>query len=95
MHHNPPIRYRPSILEENPALFVWLLLLCGYLALVVIAKYAWLLYDRQIVEFTLWLLLAIVGLFLAVYQITRAKKAEEDAWPNQLPTIPTRRESRS
>jgi hypothetical protein len=29
---------------------------------------------------------------MAVYQLTRAKKAREDSWPNQLPTIPTRGE---
>lgn len=92
MDHDRNVRYRPSLFEENPALLVWLLLLCGYLVLVVIAKYAWHLHDRQIVEFTLWLLLAIVGLFLGVYQTTRAKKVAEDAWPNQLPTIPTRGE---
>ena len=57
MHDNPNIKYRPSLIEENPALLIWLLLLVAYLLVVVIAKYAWFIRDEQIVEATLWLLL--------------------------------------
>jgi len=92
MDNNQNIKYRPSLIEDNPALLVWILLLGVYLLLVLIAKYAWYISDKQIVEFTLWLLLLAVAAFLCVYQLTRAKKAREDAWPNQLPTIPTRGE---
>jgi len=92
MESNPDIKYRPSLIEENPALLVWILLLGAYAVAVVFAKYAWYIHDRQIVEFTLWLLLFAVAAFVGVYQLTRAKKAREEAWPNQLPTIPTRGE---
>ncbi|MBX9601373.1 MAG: type IV secretory system conjugative DNA transfer family protein [Bryobacteraceae bacterium] len=37
----------------------------------------------------IWLGLIV---YLAVYQLTHAKTAREQAWPNQLPTIPTRGE---
>jgi len=90
----PDYKYRPSLIEENPALLLWLLVLGAYFVAVVIAKYAWFLHDRQIVELTLWVLLGGVSLFLAVYQLTRAKKAREDSWPNQLPTIPVRADRR-
>ena len=50
MHDNPNIKHRPSLIEENPALLVWLLLLVAYLLVVVIAKYAWFVRDAQIVE---------------------------------------------
>ena len=90
MQPAPDYKYRPSLIEENPALLLWLLLLGVYFVAVVIAKYAWFLHDRQIVELTLWILLGGVSLFLAVYQLTRARKAREDSWPNQLPTIPAR-----
>jgi hypothetical protein len=92
MYNTPNFKYRPSLIEENPALLVWILVLGGYFVLVLIAKYAWYISDRQIVEFTLWLVLVVVIVFTAVYQLARAQKAREDAWPNQLPTIPTRRE---
>ena len=94
MQPAPNYKYRPSLIEENPALLLWLLLLGVYFVAVVIAKYAWFLHDRQIVELTLWVLLGGVSLFLAVYQLTRAKKAREDSWPNQLPTIPVRADRR-
>ncbi len=94
MYANPNFKYRPSLIEENPALLVWILLLAAYAVLVCIAKYAWYITDRQIVEFTLWLLLAAVASYFGVYQLTRAKKVREEAWPNQLPTIPTRKECR-
>ncbi len=87
MESNPDIKYRPSLIEENPALLVWILLLGAYAVAVVFAKYAWYIHDRQIVEFTLWLLLFAVAAFVGVYQLTRAKKAREEAWPSQLPTI--------
>jgi hypothetical protein len=43
---NPNAKYRPSLIEENPAILVWLLLFGAYLLLVVIAKYAWYIRDR-------------------------------------------------
>jgi hypothetical protein len=92
MYNSPHFKVRPSLIEDNPALLVWILVLGVYLLLVLIAKYAWYIIDRQIVEFTLWLLLLAVAAFLGVYTLTRAKKAREEAWPNQLPTIPTRGE---
>ncbi len=94
MQPAPNYKYRPSLIEENPALLLWLLLLGVYFVAVVIAKYAWFIHDRQIVELTLLILLGGVSLFLAVYQLTRAKKAREDSWPNQLPTIPVRADRR-
>ena len=94
MQPAPNYKYRPSLIEQNPALLLWLLVLGAYFVAVVIAKYAWFLHDRQIVELTLWILLGGVSLFLSVYQLTRAKKAREDSWPNQLPTIPVRADRR-
>lgn len=91
MHdHNP--KYRPSFIEENPALLISLLLLGAYLLAMAVAKYAWFIHDEQLVEWSLWLLLAGVTAFVAIYQLTRAKSAHEQGWPNQLPTIPTRGE---
>lgn len=92
MRDNPNIKYRPSLIEENPALLIWLLLLVAYLLVVVIAKYAWFIRDEQIVEATLWLLLIAMGMFIAVYQFLRVGKIREQAWPNQLPTVPPRGE---
>src|SRR5579863_10213354 len=74
MHDNPNIKYRPSLIEENPALLIWLLLLVAYLLVVVIAKYAWFVRDEQIIEATLWLLLIAMGMFIAVHQFLRAGK---------------------
>jgi hypothetical protein len=87
-----PIRYHPSFLEENPTLLVWILLGGIYFALFAIGKYAWYIRNDQLLEFTLWFLLFAVATFLGVYQFTRAKRAREEAWPKQLPTIPTRGE---
>jgi hypothetical protein len=87
---SPDYKYRPSLIEENPALLLWLLLLGAYLVAMAIAKYAWFLHDRQIVELTLWILLLAVGIYLLIFEITQARKAREDCWPNQLPTIPAR-----
>ena len=92
MQDNPNVKYRPSLIEETPAILVWLLLLGAYLLLVVIAKYAWFIRDEQIVEGTLWLLLIVISIFVAVHQFLRSAKLREQAWPNQLPTVPTRRE---
>ena len=92
MYNSPNLKYRPSLIEENPAILVGILVLGTYLVLVLIAKYAWYISDRQIVEFTLWLVLIAVTVFLAVYQLARANKVQEEAWPNQLPTIPARGE---
>jgi hypothetical protein len=92
MDHNPNVKYRQSLLEENPTLLVWIILVAIYFALFAVAKYAWYIHNDQIYEFTLWFLLFGVAAFLGVYQLTRAKKAREDAWPKQLPTIPTRGE---
>ena len=90
--HDPNPKVRPSLIEENPALLIWLLLLAAFFALVLIAKYAWYIHDRQILEFTLWVLLVGVAAFLCVYQLTQARRQREQAWPNQLPTMPVRRE---
>src|SRR5690606_28847583 len=53
MYTNPNIKYRPSLIEENPALLILILVLGVYAVLVVIAKYAWYITDKQLVEFTL------------------------------------------
>jgi hypothetical protein len=90
--HDPNPKVRPSLIEENPALLIWLLLLAAFFVLVVIAKYAWYIHDRQILEFTLWVLLVAVAAFLCAYQLTQARRQREQAWPNQLPTIPVRKE---
>src|SRR5687768_15919408 len=66
MRNDPPPPYRPSLIEENPAVLVWLLLLAAYLILFVIAKYAWYIHDRQIVELTLWLAVFGVAGYLAI-----------------------------
>ena len=87
---SPDYKYRPSLIEENPALLLWLLLLGAYLVAMAIAKYAWFLHDRQIVELTLWILLLAVGVYLLIFEITQARKAREYCWPNELPTIPAR-----
>jgi hypothetical protein len=92
MYDNPNLRRRPLLIEETPALLVLLLAGGIYFVLLVLAKYAWYIRDQQILEYTLWLLLFGAAVFLGVYQLTRAKKAREQAWPNQLPTIPTRGE---
>jgi hypothetical protein len=92
MHDNPNTKYRPSLIEENPALLFFILVGGVYVALAVLAKYAWYLRNEQILEVTLWLLLFGVAAFLGVYQLTRAKKTREEAWPSQSPTIPTRGE---
>ena len=52
MQENPNIKYRPSLIEENPALLIWLLLLVAYLLVAAIAKYAWFIRDEQIAEAT-------------------------------------------
>src|SRR5262245_33613292 len=91
MHdHNP--KYRSSFIEENPALLISLLLIGAYLLAMAVAKYAWFIRDEQLAEWSLWLLLAGVTAFVAINQLTRAKAARDQAWPNQLPTIPTRGE---
>lgn len=91
---DPNPKYRPSLIEENPALLIWLLLLAAYFVLVLIAKYAWYIHDRQMLEFTLWVLLLGIAAYLCVHQLTQAKRQREQAWPNQLPTIPIRQEQR-
>jgi len=52
MYSHPIIRYRPSLIEETPALLVLILVAGLYLVLVVLAKYAWYLRDEQIVAST-------------------------------------------
>src|SRR5216684_2388945 len=64
MQENRNIKYRPSLIEENPALLIWLLLLVAYLLVAAIAKYAWFIRDEQIAEATLWLLLIVVTAFM-------------------------------
>jgi type IV secretory pathway TraG/TraD family ATPase VirD4 len=90
--HDHNSKYRPSFIDENPALLFSLLLLGAYLLAMAVAKYAWFIRDEQLVEWSLWLLLAGVTVFVAIYHLTRAKSARDQAWPNQLPTIPTRGE---
>src|SRR6266581_7697478 len=92
MQKNPNIKYRPSLIEENPAILIWLLLLVAYLLVAAIAKYAWFIRDEQIAEATLWLLLIVAGAFIAVQQFLRAGPIREQAWPKQLPTVPPRGE---
>jgi type VI protein secretion system component VasK len=92
MQENPNIKYRPSLIEENPTLLIWLLLLVAYLLAVVVAKYAWFIRDEQIVEATLWLLLIVAAAFITVQQVLRAGTIREQAWPKQLPTVPQRGE---
>ena len=87
MHENPNIKYRPSLIEENPALLIWLLLLVAYLLVAAIAKYAWFIRNEQIAEATLWLLLIVAAAFIAVQQFLRAGPMREQAWPKQLPTV--------
>ncbi len=36
MYNTPNFKYRPSLIEENPALLVWILLLGAYLLLVLL-----------------------------------------------------------
>jgi type IV secretory pathway TraG/TraD family ATPase VirD4 len=91
MHDRNP-KYRPSLIEDNPALLFGLVLLVAYVVALAVAKYAWFIRDEQLVEGTLWLLLAGAAVFLVIYQVTRAKSAREQSWPSQLPTVPTRRE---
>src|SRR6266404_6162394 len=86
MQENRNIKYRPSLIEENPALLIWLLLLVAYLLVAAIAKYAWFIRNEQIAEATLWLLLIVVAAFSAVQQFLRAGPIREQAWPKQLPT---------
>ena len=92
MQENPNIKYRPSLIDENPTLLIWLLLLVAYLLVVAIAKYAWFIRDEQIAEATLWLLLIVAAAFIAVQQFLRAGPIREQAWPKQLPTVPSRGE---
>src|SRR5215471_4215962 len=89
---DPNGKYRPSLLDENPSVLVCIVLGGIYIALCAIARYAWYIRNDQLIEFILWLLLFGVVAFIGVYQLTRAKKAREEAWPKQLPTIPTRGE---
>src|SRR6266513_3105666 len=92
MQENPNIKYRPSLIEENPALLIWLLLLIAYLLVAAVAKYAWFIWDEQIAEATLWLLLIVAAAFIALQQVLRAVPIREQAWPKQLPTVPQRGE---
>ena len=92
MDNNPYIKYRPSLIEENPAILVWILLAVVYGVFFAIAKYAWYIRNDQIYELTAWFLLFGVAAYLGIFQVTRARKAREQAWPAQRPTIPTRGE---
>ncbi len=89
-HPSPPSR--PSAIEENPTLLIGLLFVVAAFLLAAVAKFVWHIYDRQLVEWILWLLLLGVVIYFAVYQTTRAKIDRENAWPKQLPTIPSRGE---
>ena len=72
MPDNPNMKYRQSLIEENPTLLIWLILLAAYLLVVVIAKYAWFIRDEQIVEGTLWLLLIAMAIVIGVHQFLGA-----------------------
>ncbi len=85
-------QYRPSLIEENPVILIGLLVVLAFVLFAAVAKYAWYIHDRQLVEGVLWLLLAAVVLYFAVYQLTQSKSDREAAWPKQLPTIPVRGE---
>lgn len=85
-------QYRPSLIEENPVILIGLLVVLAFVLFAAVAKYAWYIHDRQLVEGVLWLLLAAVVLYFAVYQLTQSKSDREAAWPKQLPTIPIRGE---
>jgi hypothetical protein len=85
-------QYRPSLIEENPVILIGLLVVLTFVLFAAVAKYAWYIHDRQLVEGVLWLLLAAVVLYFAVYQLTQSKSDREAAWPKQLPTIPVRGE---
>ena len=86
-------QYRPSLIEENPVILIGLLVVLAFVLFAAVAKYAWYIHDRQLVEGVLWLLLAAVVLYFAVYQLTQSKSDREAAWPKQLPTIPVRGET--
>src|SRR5262245_45520186 len=92
MYDNPNLKYRPSLIEENPVLLVWILFFGAYAVLALIAKYAWHITNRQIFELTLWLLWICVAAFFGFFQLTRARKYREESWPAQPPPIPTRGE---
>ena len=92
MYDNPNPQYRPSLIEENPVLLVWILLFGVYAVLALIAKYAWHITNRQIFELTLWLLWICVAAFFGFFQLTRARKYREESWPAQPPPVPTRGE---
>jgi hypothetical protein len=83
MDHGPNVKYRSSLLEENPTILVFILTGVIYFVLCAIAKYAWYIRNDQLIEFTLWLLLFGVAAFIGVYQLSRAKRAREEAWPKQ------------
>jgi hypothetical protein len=85
-------QYRPSLIEENPVILIGLLVVLAFVLFAAVAKYAWHIHDRQLVEGVFWLLLLSVVLYFAIYQLTRAKTDREAAWPKQLPTIPVRGE---
>lgn len=85
-------QYRPSLIEESPVILIGLLVVLAFVLFAAVAKYAWYIHDRQLVEGVLWLLLAAVVLYFAVYQLTQSKSDREAAWPKQLPTIPVRGE---
>lgn len=85
-------QYRPSLIEENPVILIGLLVVLAFVLFAAVAKYAWYIHDRQLVEGVFWLLLLSVVLYFAIYQLTRAKTDREAAWPKQLPTIPVRGE---
>ena len=92
MYDQPSPQNRPSPIEGNPALLLGLLVTIAMLLLAVIAKYAWHIHDRQLLEGIFWLLQFCMVIYFAVYQVTRAKIDRENAWPKQLPTIPARGE---
>ena len=89
MQDNPNIKYRPSLIEENPTLLIWLLLLVAYLLVAMIAKYAWFIRDEQIVEGTLWLLLCRGGVHRRSSRSLARRRSENN--PGRTSCRPYRR----
>lgn len=94
MYQRPYMTYRPSLIDDNPAVLVMLLVVGVVAVLIVFAKYAWFIRDEQIVEACLWLAWLSVVVYFVLWETHKAPKAREAAWPNQLPTVPTRGERR-
>jgi hypothetical protein len=84
----PNYKYRPSLIEENPSLLVWILLLSAYLVMVLIAKFTpwYITIDRS------WS--SHFGFaggrppLTSLYQLTTARKARVVAWAQSTTDYP-------